>query len=219
MKLLTTFVVLVAAATVASWSVFAQPQGKGHGHGGRMPDDFRNTIHALFSDHEKVDRDVELTKTGYRATTTSDDPKVAKLLQSHVAQMQQRLDAGMGVRQWDPAFAELREHYRDLEMKIENVQGGVSVAVVGKTPEAIEVAKNHAKIVSGFVKKGDSQMHATHSAVANVAGSASEKSSTAAASGCEDCQKGKGGKGKGEKCGKCGDASCGKGGKPCCADR
>lgn len=52
-----------------------------------------------------------------------------------------------------------------LEIEIEEIEGGVRVEVTGKTPDAILVAQNHANIISGFVKKGRAQMHATYPAV------------------------------------------------------
>lgn len=130
-----------------------------------MPAEYRDTIHQLFSNHRDFTRTVELTETGYRATTVSADPEKAALLQKHVGQMEKRLDSGMPVRRWDPAFAEIHEHYEDMVVKIETVENGIAVVVEGKTPAAILVAQNHAKIVSGFVEKGPEQMHASHPAV------------------------------------------------------
>lgn len=168
MKFLNSLILLIAVTLIASWTVFAGPppgKGRGGGHGaghGRVADDFRGVIHSLFAAHDKFERSVKLTKEGYQARTVSDDPELAKRLQKHVAQMAERLDGGMSVRHWDPAFAEMREHYDDMEVSLKNIAGGVEVTVVGKTPEAIKVARNHAVIVSGFVEKGESQRHATH---------------------------------------------------------
>jgi hypothetical protein len=142
----------------------AEPRGKGHGHG-KGGGEFQGVIHALFDAHEKIDRVVEITDSGYRAKTTSQDKKVAALLQKHVAEMAARLDGGMSVRHWDPAFAEFREHYDDTTVVIDNIAGGVSVTVSGKTAAAVKVVRNHAAIVSGFVKKGSKVMHQTHPAV------------------------------------------------------
>ncbi|MCB1090295.1 MAG: hypothetical protein KDL87_02110 [Verrucomicrobiae bacterium] len=201
MKLFNAFTIVIASALIASWTGFAKPPGRGlqaAGHG-KMSDDFRGVIHSLFASHESVDRSVDLTKTGYRATTTSSDPKVAKMLQEHVAQMASRLDEGLSVRHWDPAFVEMREHYDDMAIEVKNVSGGVAVSVVGKTPEAVKVAQNHARIIDGFVKKGGEEMHAIH-ARALEDGAASEASTTTAGPAC-------------------GDSQCGKGDKPCCAAR
>lgn len=136
--------------------------GKGKGHGPMGGGDFRGVIHELFAAHEDFDRKVVLTENGYRATTTSAKPETAKLLQKHVSQMESRLDGGFGVRHWDPAFAELREHYDDIEVKLTNIKGGVAVSVTGKTPAAVKVAQNHAKIVSGFVERGHTEAQKEH---------------------------------------------------------
>lgn len=169
-------------------------QGKGGG-GGPLPAEQKEEIHSLFSNHESIKREVKLTKDGYTAHTTSDDPKVAALLQAHVGAMEKRLDAGFPVRRWDPAFEEFFRHYEDLETKISKIEHGVAVAVKGKTPEAIKVAQNHAGIISGFVKKGEERHHAEHPAVLK---GGDAKGTPAAKTGCKDCGK---------------DCQCEKGGK------
>lgn len=145
------------------------PGEKGHhgqGQGGHrgMPEESRSVIHDLFAQHKKVTRAVKLTPQGYTAETTSSDPAVVSQLQKHVKQMKARLNSGLGVRQWDPAFREFREHYDDLKIQIQNIQNGVAVNVTGSTPEAIAAARNHASVISQFVKNGSSEMHATHPA-------------------------------------------------------
>ena len=154
----------VGAAVSGESDSSRQGHGKGgHGRGGGpMPVAAKEAIHELFSQHEKIRRKVTLTNRGYRAVTTSSDAEVAATLQKHVSQMKERLAGGYGVRRWDPAFAEFRQHVSDMEMKIEMVEGGVSVEVVGKTEAAVRVARNHARIISGFVKKGPTAAHATH---------------------------------------------------------
>lgn len=139
--------------------------GKGRGKGAGNGQAFQGIVHRLFCVHERIDRSVGLTRSGYCAVTTSQDPEVAGWLRTHVSQMEARLKGGMGVRRWDPAFAEFAEHYDDLVVEIEETAGGVAVTVSGKTPEAVKVARNHASIVSGFVKKGPARAQATHPAV------------------------------------------------------
>ena len=63
---------------------------------------FQDAIHQLFENHAKIKRAVEVTDTGYKSRTVSEDP------------------------------------------------------------EAVKVAQNHARIVSGFVEKGPAQMHESH---------------------------------------------------------
>ncbi len=143
-------------------SLHAQGPGRGPGKGGGGHGGFQEAIHELFANHGKITRTVEMTDTGYKSRTVSEDPDIAKTLQKHVKEMRERLGAGMMIRRWDPAFAELVEHYKDIKHEFKEVEGGVEMIAKGKTPEAVKVAQNHAKIVSGFVKKGPDQMHETH---------------------------------------------------------
>jgi uncharacterized protein YdcH (DUF465 family) len=136
--------------------------GRGPGHGGGGPGGFQEAIHTLFDNHTKIKRSVELTATGYKSRTVSEDPEIAKTLQKHVREMRARLGSGLMIRRWDPAFAELVEHYEAIDHEFKEVEGGVEMVASGKTPEAVKVAQNHARIVSGFVEKGPTQMHEKH---------------------------------------------------------
>ena len=167
----TTLIHRITAAALLGfvWTSPAPAQGPGRGKGGGGgpgggPGEggFQEAIHRLFASHEKIKRTVELTDTGYKSRTVSDDPEVAKTLQKHVREMRKRLGSGMMIRRWDPAFAELVEHYSEIDHEFKEVSGGVEMIASGKNPEAVKVAQNHARIVSGFVDKGPEQMHATH---------------------------------------------------------
>ena len=119
-----------------------------------MPVAMHGNIHALFDAHRKFTRSVEMTKDGYVAITESRDPKLANILREHVSQMRDRLQSGMMVRRWDPAFPELIEHYDDITHRVEATRHGLKITVTGKTPEAIKVAQNHANTVSDFAEHG-----------------------------------------------------------------
>lgn len=165
-------------------------QGPGRGPGGGGMGGFQGAIHKLFDNHTKIKRTVEMTDTGYKARTVSDDPEIAKTLQKHVKEMRERIGAGMMIRRWDPAFAELVEHYKEIDHEFQEVDGGVEMIAKGKTPEAIKVAKNHARIVSDFVAKGPVQMHESHpTALGNdkAAAPATPATSVAKAT-CADCK-------------------------------
>lgn len=197
-------------------------QGRGQGRGPGGPGGFQEAIHTLFDNHEKIKRTVEMTDTGYTSRTVSDDPEIAKTLQKHVKEMQDRLGSGMMIRRWDPAFAELVEHYQEIDHEFKEVDGGVEMIARGKTPDAVKVAQNHARIVSGFVKKGPDQMHKTHPAALaggaapadaasnDAGGKKKEKEKTTAAcpkchgqakakADCPPCPQGAGPAGEGEK--------------------
>lgn len=134
-----------------------------------LPPEARDNIHRLFDQHAAVKRTVTLTATGYTALTESDDPVVAKTLREHVGQMRARLDAGMGVRRWDPAYDEMVRHYKDLELKVEPTEKGLRVVMTGKTPAAVKIPQNHAQIVSKFVAHGWPEHDMEHPAVAATA--------------------------------------------------
>lgn len=204
-------VLILACLVLSAFNLSAQPHGKGNGH---AAEDFRGVIHSLFAEHDNFVRKVELLQDGYRAETTSESSDSAKLLQKHVTQMKERLESGLGVRHWDPAFAEFRAHYKDMVIEVKNIENGVAVSVTGRTPEAIQVAKNHAKLVSGFIDKGESEMRATHPPALEVVGGIdSERGVGQVSSSCHGCSRckedGKGKEGEaatGKKC----DSTCGK---------
>lgn len=141
--------------------------GKGAGRGGMrgpLPVEQREIIHNLAENHKKLSREVKLTPKGYEATTTSDDAALVTQLKTHFRYMQKRLDAGAMVRRWDPAYAELTEYYDKLDVKVEELPKGLKVTVTGKTEKAVKVARNHASIVTSFVKRGAKELPEEHDA-------------------------------------------------------
>jgi len=188
---------LFAAAFALTVSAFAQG----------MPPAARENIHRLFDNHAKIKRTVTLTETGYIATTESDDPQMAKTLRSHVSQMQDRLEGGLFVRRWDPAYDEMVRHYKDLDLKTEPTKKGLRVVMNGKTPEAIKIAQNHAQIVSKFSEKGWAEHDVKHPAVAQAF--AQIKTGGASADPASCCQKPSSSQMKGQTNGKKAENSCG----------
>lgn len=127
-----------------------------------MPPEFQDNIHKLFAHPEKIVRNVDFHANGYLAETTTTDPALVSVLQSHVAQMSGRLGGGQRVRRWDPAFEEFFAHYDDMEHKFTRLDNGIRAEITGKTPEAIAAAHNHARIIFDFSALGESQMHQPH---------------------------------------------------------
>jgi hypothetical protein len=138
---------------------FAAPKMRGP-----LPEEQRNIVHELAEHHKEFTRKVTMTEKGYTATTTTKNKELAKKLQTHVAYMKKRLDSGAMVRRWDPAYAEMVAHYDDLEATIEEVDGGIRATINGKTPKAVKIAQNHARIVTGFIEKGTEDLHKEHPA-------------------------------------------------------
>lgn len=132
---------------------------------GPLPQEQKEIIQFLAQHHTDLTRTVKLTDKGYSAKTVSDHPEVVAKLKQHFAYMKKRLDSGAMVRRWDPAFAEMVDWYDQLITKVTLLDNGIEVVVEGKTPEAAEVAKNHARIVSGFVAEGHIAVQREHKAV------------------------------------------------------
>ena len=149
---------LTVFAIVSGLSTSCAQQGGGRG----MPAEAQEQIHSLFDNHAKIRRDLNLTATGYTATTESDDPKVAAALQKHVKQMQDRLKSGLSVRRWDPAFAEYCDHYDEMDHQFTSTVKGVRMTVTGRNAAAIKIAQNHAKVVSAFAAHGWSEHDKKH---------------------------------------------------------
>lgn len=173
-------------AASAACSIIASAQG--------MPPEARKNIHLLFNQHQDVTRTVTMTRDGYVALTESDNPKVAAALKEHVRQMEERLKSGLMVRRHDPAFVEFAQHYDDISHVVAPTEKGLKVTVTGRTPAAVQVAQNHANVITGFAANGWEAHDRDHAAVlkagTTAAPGAREPSSPAGKSGPACCENG-----------------------------
>jgi uncharacterized protein YdcH (DUF465 family) len=133
-------------------------KGQGYGAGKAMQGargNHHETIHALLDEHEAIQRHVEEIEGGVETTTTSEDPQVTKMIRKHVRDMKQRVESGHGMRWWDPTFAELFKHHDEIEMQIEDIEGGVRVRETSANPDVTLLIQQHAiRGVSEFVSEG-----------------------------------------------------------------
>lgn len=90
-------------------------------------------IQTLLSQHNQLERRIELLSNGFSAITTSDNPALVRVLQRHVYDMKARFAKGRAIRSWDAVYA-LLFAYRD------QIQ--------------VEVLHTHAQAVSLFVQQG-----------------------------------------------------------------
>jgi hypothetical protein len=112
-------------------------------------------IHDLLVNHEQIRRDVEDARGGVRAVTTSSNPGIAELIRNHVRAMSERIEEGNPIRQMDPLFREIFEHYEQIELRIEEVRGGVRVVETSDDPQVTLLIRQHARrAVSEFVRFG-----------------------------------------------------------------
>ncbi|MCC9608734.1 hypothetical protein LOC68_08785 [Blastopirellula sp. JC732] len=129
---------------------------------GPLPPEQQALIHYLADHHKELTREVKLRDDGYEATTTTKNKEVAAKLKQHLAYMQKRLGSGAMVRRWDPAFVELVKYHDQITTKVEQLDNGIKVVVTGKTPDAVKVAQNHAKVVSEFAALGYDAVREAH---------------------------------------------------------
>jgi hypothetical protein len=142
------------------------PQGRGGSRGRGGPDaawqQDRGLIQQLFANRDKITRSVKNLPDGVETLTQSNDPRVARLIQVHVAAMKNRLETGRPVRQRDPLFAALFAHAGDVAMHVENTPGGVHVIEKGRNPLAARLVQAHAQVVSLFLSNGHVEAQKPH---------------------------------------------------------
>jgi hypothetical protein len=112
-------------------------------------------IHRLLVDHEQIRREVEEIAGGVRTTTVSPRPEIADMIRTHVRQMKARVEDGEPIRQMDPVFREIFEHYTKIDMEVEEISGGVRVTETSDDPQVVLLIRQHARrAVSEFVAEG-----------------------------------------------------------------
>jgi hypothetical protein len=72
---------------------------------------------SLLTIHQKIRREVTDINAGIDAITTSADRQIAILIQQHVQQMRRRLETGWPIRQMDPLFREIFEHWHSPPLR------------------------------------------------------------------------------------------------------
>lgn len=134
-------------------SVHGKPYRHGHG-----TDELHKQDQALFSklleQHEQLERQTQKIDKGIIATTTSDNPELAKVLQDHVVGMEKRFGMGRAIRSWDPLFAALFEYKDQITMQYEAIDKGVKATLTAEDPKLIELIHCHDLTLHGFVNEG-----------------------------------------------------------------
>jgi hypothetical protein len=115
-------------------------------------------IMSLFSSHEKVRRTVEEIPGGIRATTESDDPRVASLLQAHVGRMYQRVNQDRPLTMMSRTLPTLFRNNKRYVRQLSVTPKGVSVTETSSDPQLVAVIRAHGREVTGFVDAGMSSM-------------------------------------------------------------
>jgi hypothetical protein len=120
------------------------------------------TIHALFADHEMIERKVTKLANGAETITESGDAKVAARIVEHAYAMKERLEKNEPIHVCDPLFAALFANASKIQMEITKTPRGVTVRETSDDPDVVKLIQAHADVVSGFVQKGTPAMHERH---------------------------------------------------------
>jgi hypothetical protein len=152
--ILTLGLILVTPLLVNSREILVA-QGMMHGDmmdsGGDM-----SIIHQLFANRGQIHRTVQEIPHGIQAVTESDDPSVAALIQSHVPKMYQRLDNGQTfpmirmIATLPTMFSNANRYQRQYKL----TSKGIIVTETSDDPDLVDLIREHAREVSGFVKEG-----------------------------------------------------------------
>jgi hypothetical protein len=152
--ILTLGLILVTPLLVNSREIlFAQGMMHGDmmGAGGDM-----SIIHQLFANRGQIHRTVQEIPHGIQAVTESDNPDVTALIQSHVPKMYQRLDRGQTfpmirmVATLPTMFNNANRYQRQYEL----TPKGIIVTETSGDAEMVDVIREHAREVTGFVEEG-----------------------------------------------------------------
>jgi uncharacterized protein len=111
-------------------------------------------IHSLLDSHDRIRRTVREIAGGIESVTESDEPNLVPLIQQHVAAMERRLKESRPIHQMDPLFRAIFENASRIEMKIENTAKGVRVTETSADAKVVDLIRQHARKVDGFVKEG-----------------------------------------------------------------
>jgi len=111
-------------------------------------------ISTLLDGHLSIQREVTLLDNGFSATTTSEDPTIARTLQAHVSDMKARFASGRAIRSWDKVYALLFAYRDHIQVDYTMIPHGVSSHVTTENRDLIELLHAHAHAVSGFAAHG-----------------------------------------------------------------
>lgn len=101
-------------------------------------------IHGLLISPDRIERSVRNVPGGVLAVTTSDDPKVAQMIRTHVRQMRASYDRDEPIRTMDPLFRELFANRDRITLKIEDIPGGVRVLHTSDDRHVSALIRQHA---------------------------------------------------------------------------
>jgi hypothetical protein len=146
--------------------------GQGRGMMGRGMMDHRvnpatreqvGDIHALLFNHDSIKRTVTNLPDGIRTVTESDDPQVAQIIKTHVADMMRRVEAGdnADLPMQTPRLHAIFRNKDKIRTTVETTDKGVVVVQTSNDRQTVEALQAHASDVTKLVRGGMAAMHAS----------------------------------------------------------
>ncbi len=110
----------------------------------------------LFARHTEIRRTVTEIPGGVRATTESDSPDLAARLQAHVSDVYTRLDRGIAVMgaATSATLPTLVANAFNYRRRLTLTPTGIAIEETSDDPALVQVIRDHAREVSGFVADG-----------------------------------------------------------------
>ena len=98
---------------------------------------------------------------GIRTVTESDDPRIARIIKEHVANMGERVSAGKdpGLPIESPALRAIFKYKDKITTTVETTAKGSIVVQTSSDPETVAVLQKHASEVSDLVRGGVPALH------------------------------------------------------------
>ena len=169
-------VVTLALAAGATVLVTAQgPHGQGQGPGpgggqgmgrGMMHDAGHQAdmevFHQLLDNGKKVTRVVTPRADGVESVTESDDPVIAKAIQTHLDAMYARVKEKRPIHQRDPLFREVFANADKIVLRHEMTPKGVKVVETSADPYVVKLIQAHADVVTAFIANGRAEAMKDH---------------------------------------------------------
>lgn len=117
--------------------------------------------HDLVMNHDRVTRTVTNLSNGVRATTESDDPRIAALIKEHVATVVRRVEAGddPGLPMETPAVHTLFANNDKIRTTTELTAKGVVIVQTSEDPVVVAALQRHASELSDVVREGMPAIH------------------------------------------------------------
>lgn len=148
------FRVLTVLAAAVSMGAVLGAQGRGTAD--------MQVMHQLVDNRAKITRTVTPRPDGVESLTESDDPAIAKLIQTHVEAMGARVKERRPIHQRDPLFVEVFKYADRIAMQYEATPKGIRVIETSTDAYAVKLIQAHAEVVSLFLKNGRDEMMKNH---------------------------------------------------------